>query len=122
MKIYMFFLAFASITAQFYNGFQIARLKYKGGGDWYNDPSAEINLLKFVCENTNIKTIPKYTYVDIESDQIYSYPFLFLTGHGNLFFTDSDAKRLRDYLEKGGFLYVDDDLLLLVVVVISCFC
>ena len=89
--------------------FQIARLKYDGGGDWYNDPSAEVNLLNFVNENTNIKVQPEYVFVDINSSDLFTYPFLFVTGHGNIVFSDSDAKRLRTYLENGGFLYVDDD-------------
>lgn len=95
--------------AQTKDGFVIARLKYSGGGDWYNDPSAEVNLLKFVAANTNIKTIPEYKFVDIQSDEIFSYPFLFLTGHGNIVFNDEEVKRLRTYLENGGFLYIDDD-------------
>ncbi len=90
-------------------GFQIARLKYAGGGDWYNDPSGEVNLLNYVKSHTNIKTIPEYVYADISTDDIYKYPALFMTGHGTVKFSESDAKRLRDYLEKGGFLYVDDD-------------
>jgi hypothetical protein len=90
-------------------GFEIARLKYSGGGDWYNDPSSEVNLLKYVQANTNIKTNAEYKFVDIASDEIYSYPFLFLTGHGNVNFSNEEAKRLRTYLENGGFLYIDDD-------------
>ena len=89
--------------------FSIARLKYSGGGDWYNDPSAEVNLLKFVQANTNIKVNAEYKFVDIASDEIFSYPFLFLTGHGNIVFSSDEAKRLRTYLENGGFLYIDDD-------------
>lgn len=99
----------ASIFAQNETGFQIARLKYSGGGDWYNDPSAEVNLLKFVQANTNIKVNAEYKFVDIASDEIFSYPFLFLTGHGNIVFSNEEAKRLRTYLESGGFLYIDDD-------------
>lgn len=91
------------------SGFQIARLKYNGGGDWYNDPSAEVNLLKFVSQNTNIKTNPKYEFVDITAGNIFAYPFLFMTGHGNIVFSDSEVDKLRNYLEGGGFLYVDDD-------------
>lgn len=90
-------------------GFVIARLKYGGGGDWYNDPSAEVNLLRFIAQNTTIKTEPKYLFVDLSTDDIFSYPFLFMTGHGNISFSASEAKRLRTYLENGGFLYVDDD-------------
>lgn len=100
---------FANVYPQNKTGFQIVRLKYSGGGDWYNDPSAEVNLLKFVQANTNIKVNAEYKFVDIASDEIFSYPFLFLTGHGNVVFSDEEAKRLRTYIENGGFLYVDDD-------------
>ncbi len=98
-----------NFSAQDNRGFMIARLKYNGGGDWYNDPSAEVNLLKFVAQNTNIKTNPKYEFVDLSTGNIFAYPFLFITGHGNIVFSDSDVKKLRTYLENGGFLYVDDD-------------
>ena len=91
------------------NVFRIARLKYTGGGDWYNDPSAEVNLLNFIKQNTNISVIPEYKFVDIASDEIFSYPFLFMTGHGNIVFSNAEAERLRKYLEAGGFLYIDDD-------------
>lgn len=89
--------------------FQIARLKYSGGGDWYNDPSAEVNLLRYIAQNTNLKVKPEYKFVDISTDEIFSYPFLFMTGHGNVVFTKDEAFRLRKYLENGGFLYIDDD-------------
>jgi len=89
--------------------FQIARLKYNGGGDWYNDPSAEVNLLNFLKANTNLKVKAEYTFVDISTDEIFSHPFLFMTGHGNVVFSDDQAVRLRKYLESGGFLYIDDD-------------
>ena len=89
--------------------FSIARLKYNGGGDWYNDPSAEVNLLNFIKRNTNIKVEAKYRFVEISSEEIFSYPFLFITGHGNVVFSDDEVERLRLYLENGGFLYIDDD-------------
>ena len=98
-----------AVFAQDGAGFMIARLKYNGGGDWYNDPSAEVNLLRFVAQNTNIKTNPKYEFVDLSTGNIFAYPFLFMTGHGNIVFSDSDVKKLRAYLENGGFLFVDDD-------------
>lgn len=90
-------------------GLQIARLKYNGGGDWYNDRSAEINLLRYASEHAGISTMPEYTFVEIGSAEMFSYPILFLTGHGTVKFSDSEAKALRSYLEKGGFLYADDD-------------
>ena len=87
----------------------IARVKYSGGGDWYNDPSAEVNLLKFFAQETGTEVDARYQFVEVGDDRLYSYPFLFLTGHGNIVFSDEEARRLRTYLENGGFLYADDD-------------
>jgi len=105
------FLIFVSVQIYSQNdgAFQIARLKYNGGGDWYNDPSAEVNLLNFVKSNTNIKVKAEYKFVDLSGDEIFSCPFLFMTGHGNVVFTNTEAERLRKYLDNGGFLYIDDD-------------
>ncbi|MFI5236496.1 MAG: DUF4159 domain-containing protein [Ignavibacteriales bacterium] len=89
--------------------FQIARLKYNGGGDWYNDPSAEVNLLNFIQQKTSIKVKAEYKFVDLASDEIFTFPFLFMTGHGNVVFSKDESSRLRTYLENGGFLYIDDD-------------
>jgi len=87
----------------------LARVKYNGGGDWYNDPSAEVNLLKYIRSNTNIPVEPKYEYVDLSSDNLFLYPIIFLTGHGTINFSDAEVRRLRAYLQYGGFLYIDDD-------------
>lgn len=89
--------------------FRIGRLKYNGGGDWYNDPSAEPNLLAFILQNTVIDCDTKYEFVDLASDKLASYPFLFLTGHGNILFSQYEVQRMRQYLQGGGFLYADDD-------------
>ena len=89
--------------------FKIARLKYGGGGDWYNGSSEEVNLLNYIKNNTNIKVKPEYIFVDLSTDEIFSFPFLFMTGHGNVVFSNEEAMRLRKYLENGGFLYADDD-------------
>lgn len=91
------------------SAFKIARLKYSGGGDWYNDPGEEVNLLKYIKQNTLIDVEPAYEFVEISSDKFFTYPFIFMTGHGNVVFSDYEATRLRTYLENGGFLYVDDD-------------
>ena len=109
VKIILLITCSGLIIPQSNDGFQIARLKYQGGGDWYNDPSAEVNLLNFVQQNTNIKVNAVYKFVDLSSDEIFSYPFLFMTGHGNIVFSDDEVERLRTYLENGGFLYIDDD-------------
>jgi hypothetical protein len=107
--LFIFLIVFSFELLAQNNGFQIARLKYNGGGDWYNDPSAEVNLLGYLQSNTNLSVKAEYKFVDLSSDEIYSYPFLFMTGHGNVVFTNSEAERLRKYLESGGFLYIDDD-------------
>ncbi|MDA3861239.1 MAG: DUF4159 domain-containing protein [Melioribacteraceae bacterium] len=102
-------LFFVEIFSQSKSGFQIARLKYSGGGDWYNDPSAEVNLLNFVKNETTIKVNPEYVFVEVSSDDIFNFPFLFITGHGNIVFSESEVKRLKTYIERGGFIYIDDD-------------
>ena len=98
-----------SQTAKANSSFKIARLKYSGGGDWYNDPNEEVNLLKFVGQHSLIDVIPSYEFVEIGDDQFFSYPFIFMTGHGNIVFSESEVRRLRTYLENGGFIYADDD-------------
>lgn len=92
------------------SSFKIARLKYSGGGDWYNDPSAEINMMDYLKKNTLIEVDePAFYSVDISSDDIFNYPFILITGHGNIEFSQTEAARLRKYCESGGFLYADDD-------------
>ncbi len=108
-KIFFIIISFSLIVQAQEGAVSITRLKYNGGGDWYNDPSAEVNLLKFVEANSNIKVKAEYNFVDISTDEIFAHPFLFMTGHGNVVFTNDEAARLRKYLENGGFLYIDDD-------------
>lgn len=91
------------------SGLKIARVKYSGGGDWYNDPSGEVNLLKFIQVNTNIPVEPVYEWVDLASENLFLYPILFLTGHGNVNLSEKEVLNLRTYLKNGGFLYIDDD-------------
>ncbi len=88
---------------------KLARVKYSGGGDWYNDPSAEINLLRYIRTHTTINVDPVYEFVDLSTDNVFLYPVLFMTGHGTVNFTESEVRNLRAYLENGGFLYIDDD-------------
>lgn len=112
-KIFVLSLFFIGIllpqTKRIESQFRIARLKYSGGGDWYNDPSAEVNLLTFAKQAAGIDADPKYEFIEISNDNFYAFPFIFMTGHGNVHFTDQEARRLRTYLENGGFLYADDD-------------
>ncbi len=109
-QVILYIILFSlQILSQTEGALQVARLKYNGGGDWYNDPSSEVNLLNFVKSNTNIKVKAEYKFVDLSGDEIFSNPFLFMTGHGNIVFSSGEAERLRKYLENGGFLYIDDD-------------
>ncbi len=89
--------------------FQIARLQYEGGGDWYNDPEVIPNLVRFIKKYINIDLDEKQAVVKASSKEIFNYPIVYMTGHGNVYFSEIDAKNLREYLERGGFLYVDDD-------------
>jgi len=88
---------------------EIAILKYNGGGDWYANPTALPNLIRFCNENidTEIELTPKT--VEAGSKLIFQYPYLHMTGHGNVFFTEEDAENLRMYLLSGGFLHIDDN-------------
>ncbi len=88
---------------------RIAKLKYGGGGDWYANKTALPNLIRF-CNNhlrTNIRQ--EEDIVEVGSTQIFSYPFVYMTGHGNVHFTNAEAANLRNYLLSGGFLHIDDN-------------
>ncbi len=110
MTKYLLFILLAAASFQaLHPQFHIARLKYNGGGDWYNDPSADVNLMRFVTQETGIPAKSEFIFTDIATDAIFAHPFLFMTGHGTISFSADEAARLRKYLENGGFLYVDDD-------------
>ena len=87
----------------------VAILKYKGGGDWYSNPTALPNLIAYCNANINTKINPKPETVEAGSIDIFQYPFLHMTGHGNVFFDDDDAENLRNYLISGGFIHIDDN-------------
>ncbi len=89
--------------------FKIAKVKYKGGGDWYANKTALPNLAKF-C-NANIKTNinPEDASVEVGSPELFNYPWIYLTGHGNIVFSDAEALNLKKYLMAGGFLHIDDN-------------
>lgn len=96
-------------TAQQNSEFKLARIKYRGGGDWYNDPSSLKNLAEFARQQVPIAINPEYDDVALGSSDLFQYPFAFLTGHGNVSINQAEASNLRKYLNNGGFLYVDDD-------------
>ncbi len=90
-------------------GVQIALLKYNGGGDWYANPTSLKNLIKFCNENLHTNLVADYATVEAGSPEIFNYPFIHMTGHGNVFFNEQEAQNLRNYLIGGGFLHIDDN-------------
>jgi hypothetical protein len=91
-------------------GFTVARLKYTGGGDWYSDESSLRNLLRALRERGDIRTShEKEAVVTATDPELWNYPMLFMTGHGNVKMNDDELKSLRAYLDQGGFLWADDN-------------
>jgi hypothetical protein len=88
---------------------EIGILKYAGGGDWYSNPTAIPNLIQFCNENINTAIKAKPQTVEVGSTDLFQFPFVHMTGHGNVFFSDEDAENLRKYLTSGGFLHIDDN-------------
>ena len=88
---------------------EIALLKYSGGGDWYANPTSLPNLIKYCNQNINTKIKAKPSTVEPSSPDLFSYPFVHMTGHGNVVFSDADVINLRNYLTAGGFLHIDDN-------------
>ncbi len=87
----------------------IGRLQYDGGGDWYANPSSLPNLLAAVAERTTLKVSDRERVVTLDSPELWDIPYLYMTGHGNVLFTDDEVLVLRRYLENGGFLHADDN-------------
>jgi hypothetical protein len=88
---------------------KFALLKYNGGGDWYANPTALKNLAHFCNEYLGTRIDPQSETVEVGSLDLYNYPFVHMTGHGNVMFSDSEAENLRNYLLSGGFLHIDDN-------------
>ena len=113
MKIRIFFFFFflisvGAISAQEFS-YKIALLKYNGGGDWYANPTSLTNLIKFCNENLHTNINPEYATVDVGSAELFNYPFVHITGHGNVIFSPDEAQNLRNYLIAGGFLEISDN-------------
>ena len=88
---------------------EVAVLKYNGGGDWYSNQTAVPNLIKFANKNSNTKIKLNQGTVAVGSLDLFNFPIVFMTGHGNVFFTKQEAQNLRNYLTAGGFLHVSDN-------------
>ena len=89
--------------------YQLAVLKYQGGGDWYSNPSALKNLIFFCNKNLKMNISENYDIVEPSSPNLFDYPFIYMTGHGNVVFDEADIKNLKKYLKGGGFLHIDDN-------------
>jgi len=107
MKFILLLIIFT--TNLFSQFFTIARIQYGGGGDWYSDPSSLPNLLEFVNSNTPIKTMQKEVKIKLTDNNANHYPYYYLTGHGNIKFTNNEIISLREILSNGGFLHADDN-------------
>lgn len=88
---------------------QIAKLKYSGGGDWYANKTALPNLISFCNDELGMDIAPNEEVVEIGSPELFQYPFVYMTGHGNVVFSADEAENLRNYLVAGGFLHIDDN-------------
>lgn len=110
-KCVLFLMLFVSVFTDSLSAQQnqIALLKYRGGGDWYANPTSLKNLISFCNRNTHTDISENYATVDVGSQDLFNYPFLHLTGHGNVVFSKEEADNLRSYLISGGFLHIDDN-------------
>ena len=98
-----------SLTFGFSYSQEIAILKYDGGGDWYANPTALINLIEYCNQNIQTKIESKPKTVEASSVEIFNFPIVFMTGHGNVFIDDTATENLRNYLTSGGFLHISDN-------------
>lgn len=106
------FLGIAAVMALNLSGsgeLTIGRLHYDGGGDWYANPSSIPNLLEAIGERTNLRVSQREDVVELDGPELWDVPYLHMTGHGNVKFSDSELRTLRSFLELGGFLHVDDN-------------
>jgi hypothetical protein len=110
MKRLILYIALILVTTSFSPpAYQIALLKYSGGGDWYANPTSLPNLVKFANQNLQMNISNDIATVDVGSPDIMNYPFIHMTGHGNVVFSPQEIQNLRQYLMGGGFLHIDDN-------------
>jgi len=103
-------LAFAAVPSSAQSGsLTIGRLHYDGGGDWYANPSSLPNLLREIRQRTSLRTASEEKVVTLSGDDVWNVPYLYMTGHGNVRFSDEDLQVLRRFLQQGGFLHADDN-------------
>jgi hypothetical protein len=95
--------------AQEASSVSVARVQYDGGGDWYSDEKSLTELFAFARQHTLLDLAPREEVVELTTDKLFTFPYLYLTGHGNVTFSAAEAERLRRYLLQGGFLHIDDN-------------
>lgn len=106
--ISVLFLLF-TLSAGAQGTFQIGVLKYRGGGDWYANPTSVPNLVEFCNEELQMGINPEVPYVEVASPDLFNYPIVHMTGHGNVIFSQQEVENLRKYLIGGGFLHISDN-------------
>ena len=109
MNSFFKIIIFLPILTFSQNTYQIAVLKYNGGGDWYANPTALPNLIAFCNKNIGTTIMKEPATVEVGSSDLFNYPFLHMTGHGNVVFSLDESENLRTYLLGGGFLHIDDN-------------
>ena len=108
-RIFTLIILLVGLSTFGQSSYQVAVLKYSGGGDWYANPTSVPNLVKFCNKNIGTNISETVETVDAGDPAIFNYPFVHMTGHGNVVFSNDDAENLRNYMLGGGFLHIDDN-------------
>ncbi|MBL6657745.1 MAG: DUF4159 domain-containing protein [Flavobacteriales bacterium] len=109
MRIVLYIFSLTLLFSFVSPSYKIAVLKYNGGGDWYSNPTALTNLIQFCNDRLGTNMDSQYDIVEVGNQAIFNYPFIHMTGHGNVVFSTADSENLRNYLIGGGFLHIDDN-------------
>lgn len=108
-KAFLVLLLFSVVCQSIGQKIKLAKLKYGGGGDWYANKTSLPNLIQFCNQHLGTQLVEEEEVIEPGSPEIFSYPFIHMTGHGNVVFTAAEAKNMRQYLISGGFLHIDDN-------------
>lgn len=108
-KLIFSILIFSTLSVKAQYSFQIGLLKYNGGGDWYANPTSLPNLISFCNKELGTAINPEPETVEVGSPDLFNYPFVHMTGHGNVVFTEQEKDNLKKYMKAGGFVHIDDN-------------
>lgn len=109
MKKISLILLLLTVNVSGFSQIKIAKLKYNGGGDWYTNKTALPNLIRFFNQNLKGNIHPEEDIIEVGDRKIFQYPYIYMTGHGNVVFSPRDVENLKSYLLAGGFLHIDDN-------------